>query len=115
MTRYIKTKVIRELVDESDKCANYPNSDVIKNYNCPMWIMNNGLFDESGYNIDHKEEFSKTHNNDLSNLQLLCVCCHKVKTKLFMDNKCEFTSTQISRGAGFMDVVEEECGKKRKR
>jgi len=113
-SRYIKKAVRNELV-KSTQCSNYPDSNVIKNYNCPMWLLYNGHFDDSGYEIDHIDEFSKTHNNDLSNLQLLCVCCHKVKTKLFMDNKCEFTSTRINRGAGFMDVVEEECGRKRKR
>jgi hypothetical protein len=105
MTRYIKTQVLRELVADSDnKCANYPNSDVIKNYNCPMWIINNGLFDESGYNVDHKEEFSKTHNNEKSNLQLLCLCCHAVKTRRFRKNKNIFTTSEIDKGKALMDV-----------
>ena len=34
--------------------------NIIKNYNCPMWILYDGSFDESGYEIDHIEEFSKT-------------------------------------------------------
>jgi hypothetical protein len=76
-------------------------------------MLYNGFFDESGYEIDHIDEFSKTHNNELSNLQLLCACCHKVKTKLFLKNKCIFTSTEINNGACLMDVVEEGCKKRR--
>jgi len=106
-SRYIKKDVLNKLFEKSNKCSNYPGSDVIKNYKCPMWILYNGDFDESGYEIDHIDEFSKTYNNDLSNLQLLCACCHSVKTKLFFKNKCLFTSMEIKNGACLMDVVDE--------
>lgn len=72
------------------KCANYPNSDICKleNYECPLWAKNGnnkGCFDESGYDIDHIEEYSKTKNNSEENLQALCKSCHTVKTKRFMN------------------------------
>jgi len=108
-----KITVKREILSESDKCANYPNSDVIKNYNCPMWILNEGLFDESGYNIDHIDEYALTHNNEKLNLQLLCICCHAVKTKRFMNNGYQFTTSEIDRGRALMDVEQPEK-KKRK-
>ena len=113
-SRYIKKDILDKLLEKSSQCSNYIGSNVIKNYNCPMWLLYNGFFDDSGYEIDHIDEFSKTYNNDLSNLQLLCVCCHKVKTKLFVKNKCTFTSTEISNGACLMDI-DKECIKKRKR
>lgn len=113
-SRYIPIKIRRELVLESDgRCANYPNSNVIKNYNCPMWIINNGLFDESDYEFDHKEELSKTNDNKKSNLQLLCQCCHAVKTKRFMKNGHQFTTSEIDRGRALMDI-EQPVNKKRK-
>ena len=114
-SRYIKKDVYDKLREKSgNKCSNYPGSNIIKDYKCPMWLLYNGEIDESGVETDHIDEFSITHNNDLDNLQLLCVCCHKVKTKLFMKNKGIFTSTEISNGACLMDV-DEECCKKRRR
>lgn len=103
--RYIKKSIKRKLFETYDmKCANFPNSNLI-NYQCPMWRWNNGNFDESGYEIDHIDEYALSNNNNLDNLQLLCVCCHKVKTKLFMKNKCLLTTNQIIKnGAGLMDV-----------
>jgi phage/plasmid-associated DNA primase len=71
------------------ECANRPgaNLEKLENYQCPMWqkdTENKGQFDESGYHIDHIEEFSITHNDDISNLQALCGSCHTVKTKMFL-------------------------------
>jgi len=112
-SRYIKKDVLYELLKEPLQCSNYPGSNKVKNYNCPMWLLYNGSFDDSGYEVDHIEEFSKTHNNNLSNLQLLCACCHKVKTKIFIKNKCIFTSTELDGGECLMDI-EKDSGKKRK-
>lgn len=111
---HIPIDIRRQLHEKYKQCANFPNSGVIKDYCCPMWLLYNGYFDASEYEIDHIDEVSKTNDNSLSNLQLLCACCHKIKTKVFMKNKCIFTSTEIANGACLMDVVE-ECGKKRKR
>ena len=112
-SRYIKKEIKKNLFEKYNmKCANFPNSNSILNYDCPMWKLYNGNFDSSGYEIDHIDEFSHTCNNTISNLQLLCVCCHSVKTKLFTKNKCIFTTREIiNNGAGLMDV---EKNKKRK-
>ena len=113
-SRYIKKNVKIELFNKYPKCANYPDSGIILNYNCPMWKLYDGDFDSSGYEIDHIDEFSRTNNNDVDNLQLLCVCCHKVKTRLFMKNKCSFTYTEIANGSCLMDI-DKESNKKRKK
>jgi hypothetical protein len=49
----------------------------VDDYTCPM---NGQPFDESGYEIDHIKELREGGTNDLSNLQALCVSCHRVKT-----------------------------------
>jgi hypothetical protein len=49
------------------------------------------------YDIDHIEMHSLTKNNDVSNLQALCLCCHRVKTtheirerrKHYKDTSCD--------------------------
>jgi hypothetical protein len=49
----------------------------VSEYKCPM---NGEPFDESGFEIDHIKELRDGGTNDLSNLQALCVMCHRVKT-----------------------------------
>ena len=68
------------------RCANKHGSNVVEDYDCPMWSNEkyNGNFDESGYDIDHIEEYSINQNNSIENLQALCKSCHSVKTKQFM-------------------------------
>lgn len=73
------------------KCANKPNSEIrnLEKYMCPLWKINGinqGSFDESGYDIDHRIEFSICHDNSIDNLQALCKSCHSVKTRRFMNN-----------------------------
>lgn len=72
------------------RCANKPGVQIkgIENYSCPLWNTTNedrGMFDESGYQIDHIDEFSISHNDMEDNLQALCLMCHSVKTKRFMN------------------------------
>src|SRR5437868_14377951 len=74
------------------KCKNKPGSNLkgLENYSCPLWKIdgeNRGSFDEAGYEIDHIEEFSISKNNNIKNLQALCLPCHNVKTKNFYANK----------------------------
>jgi len=68
------------------KCANSPKSNVVKNYSCPLWENKGrqGSFGEEGYHIDHIKEFCVSKNDDITNLQALCVSCHSVKTKRFV-------------------------------
>lgn len=68
------------------KCANKINSQIVKNYNCPLWQNKdrNGSFGEEGYQIDHIIEHSISKNDSPDNLQALCLSCHSVKTRRFM-------------------------------
>jgi hypothetical protein len=68
-----------------------------------MWRCNDGLIDESGHNIDHIIEVAIGGTNDSSNLQVLCVSCHSVKTKRAARLKWLYNSIEIDNGAGFMD------------
>ena len=49
----------------------------VQEYQCPL---KGEPFDESGYEIDHIKELRDGGTNDLSNLQALCIMCHRVKT-----------------------------------
>ena len=49
----------------------------ISDYTCPM---KGEPFDESGYEIDHIKELRDGGTNEESNLQALCIMCHRVKT-----------------------------------
>ena len=59
----------------------------MEGYNCLLWSNFNenlkGSFDRSGYHIDHKVEFSISHDDSFDNLQALCLGCHGMKTKSF--------------------------------
>ena len=107
----ISAKVRNELLLRN-QCANRPGvfAPGCKDYICPLWKSNNGSFDESGYEIDHIIEVTHGGSNDLDNLQLLCPCCHSVKTKRCAKQKWQFTSDEIDDGRSFMDI-----DKKRKR
>lgn len=80
------------------KCANVFNSQVVKNYNCPLWENKerNGSFGEEGYQIDHIVEHSISKNDSPDNLQALCLSCHSVKTKRFMIST-DFQSTRSTK------------------
>jgi hypothetical protein len=80
------------------KCANMLNSDIVKNYNCPLWENKerNGSFGEEGYQIDHIVEHSISKNDAPENLQALCLSCHSVKTKRFMI-LTDFQSTKSTK------------------
>ena len=49
----------------------------VEGYTCPL---DKKPFDESGYEIDHIMELCKGGSNEDSNLQALCIMCHRVKT-----------------------------------
>ena len=58
----------------------------MRDYSCPISTGFNadtsprdGSFDASGYHVDHID--SDRNNNSEDNCQLLCPCCHAVKTK----------------------------------
>ena len=106
------TSIRKELL-ERVHCANHPQFPATgcKDYICPLWKCNNGLFDESGKEIDHIIEVTQGGTNDLDNLQVLCPCCHSVKTKRCAKQKWDFNSVEIDRGACYMETE----NKKRKK
>jgi hypothetical protein len=97
------------------QCANNPHigfAPGCKDYICPLWIFNNGFFDESGFQIDHILEVTQGGTNDIHNLQVLCPCCHSVKTKRAAKQKWLFTSQEIDTGRALMEVKVEKERKK---
>lgn len=93
MSKRKVSEALKKLIagKQTYKCANLLNSNVIKNYNCPLWQNKEraGSFGEEGYQIDHIIEHSVSKDDSPENLQALCISCHSVKTKRFMimDNK----------------------------
>ena len=82
------------------KCA------TITNYECPLWNGNrDGSFDESGYEIDHIIEFSLTQNDNVDNLQALCLLCHRVKTKRFTQKRKKILNVDITNS--IMDIYDD--------
>ncbi len=49
----------------------------VSDYACPL---SGNPFDEAGYEIDHIIPLSEGGSNDTSNLQALCLMCHRVKS-----------------------------------
>ena len=69
ITEAIKKRIVNK---QGYKCNG------IADYICPL---NGNVFDESGYDIDHILPISQGGSSDDCNLQALCTCCHRVKTK----------------------------------
>jgi 5-methylcytosine-specific restriction endonuclease McrA len=111
-TRKTISVSIRKQLLQSNQCANNPQNPATGcvNYICPMWKSNDGYFDESGFEIDHIVEVTHGGTNELSNLQVLCPCCHSVKTKRCAKQNWNFTSSEIDSGRANMEIC-----KKRKR
>ena len=108
----IPAEIKKELLFRK-QCANNPSNQApgCSSYYCPLWAQHGGYFDESGYEIDHIIEVKHGGTNELSNLQLLCPCCHAVKTKRCAKQKWDFTSLEIESGRAHMEI----SGCKRKR
>jgi len=49
----------------------------VEGYKCPL---RGAPFDEAGYEVDHIIALKDGGSNDPSNLQALCLMCHRVKT-----------------------------------
>jgi hypothetical protein len=55
----------------------YMCAATVENYKCPLL----GIpFDEAGYEVDHILPLSEGGTNEASNLQALCLMCHRVKS-----------------------------------
>jgi 5-methylcytosine-specific restriction endonuclease McrA len=103
--RIISLDIRKELLNK-EVCDNRPEKPAVgcKGYLCPLWKSNGGFFDESGKQIDHIVEFCHGGTNDIFNLQVLCPCCHAVKTKRAQTQKWDFTSVQIDNGSAHMQI-----------
>jgi len=98
--RHIPKHIMNAVLKRQDnKCANS-----IKDYQCLLWKINNGNFDEAGYQFDHINEYCLTKDNSLDNIQALCPNCHSVKTKKFRKNKNLFTTQELDNGSGLMEI-----------
>ena len=64
--------LIRRVILQRTHCDNSPHNPAIgcKEYICPLWKCNNGMFDESGKEIDHIIEVKFGGTNELKNLQV---------------------------------------------
>jgi hypothetical protein len=93
-------------VAASGKCHNRPDRPAVGciGYDCPMWRLNGGNFDEAGFEIDHIVEVKHGGTNEIHNLQALCPSCHAVKTKRCSKQKWDFTSEEIESGRSHMAV-----------
>jgi 5-methylcytosine-specific restriction endonuclease McrA len=86
--RKVTESVKKSVAAKQDfKCANFPGSNIISDYECVYHQCRSGTFDEAGYEIDHVVEFSETQDDKISNLQALCIPCHRVKTTRFNRKK----------------------------
>jgi 5-methylcytosine-specific restriction endonuclease McrA len=113
--RRIISLVIRKELLSRQRCSNSPSFPAIgcNGYKCPLWNGPlQGLFDESGKEIDHIVEVKHGGSNELSNLQVLCPCCHSVKTKRCAKQKWDFDSIEIHNGRAHMET---ETNKKKRR
>jgi len=101
----INTSIRKELLSRIT-CANNPLSPATgcKGYICPLWKCDNGLFDESGKEIDHIIEVTLGGTNDINNLQVLCPCCHSVKTKRCTKQKWEFNRDKIDNNHAHIEI-----------
>jgi len=106
-SRYISNKIKEQvLIRQSYTCANSPFTPALNlhDYKCLLWICREGVFDESGYDFDHIDEHCISVNNTLSNIQALCPNCHRVKTRKFMKQKQDFTTSELANGQQHMDI-----------
>ena len=92
MSRNISEKIKKQIAGKQRyRCNNRPESTLrnLEGFSCPLWENSDdpGIFDESGYDIDHIVEFSLTMDNSNDNLQALCKVCHKEKTRRFLTKK----------------------------
>lgn len=62
------------LVRQAFRCKGVPD------YTCPLLATTGGLFDAAGYDMDHLIPLVFGGSTDPSNLQALCVSCHRIKT-----------------------------------
>lgn len=94
----------RVIARQRFRCANSPQNKLegLDNFKCPLWEKpepDKGMFNDTGrdYDIDHISEFCLTHDDSLSNLQALCLHCHRMKTTTFASNRPTRKYKKISK------------------
>ena len=107
-----KKYICREVKDMVLKNQQYKCANSIKDYNCLLWMINNGNFDESGYQFDHINEFCLSSDNTVNNIQALCPNCHAVKTKRFMGDK---SMNSLERHNDYTPMTDKDTIIKKKR
>lgn len=68
ITEFMKKEIIHR---QNNRCPG------ISDYDCPFRGV---IFDRSGYHIDHIMALADGGEDEMHNLQALCLCCHRVKT-----------------------------------
>ena len=48
---------------------------------CPCWLLRDGSFDSTGWEVDHESRWSDTFNDTDWNLSAKCYYCHARKTR----------------------------------
>jgi hypothetical protein len=100
MARNVSESVKKRVAGKQNfKCANSNDRTLkgLEGFFCPLWQIKGsiqGIFNESGYEIDHIVEHSISHDDNENNLQALCLMCHSVKSKRFATNKAKNNSKQ---------------------
>jgi hypothetical protein len=104
------SEVIKRQLRAREQCENSPQNPGIgcEGYLCPMWIYNNGHFDASGKEIDHKLERACGGTDQLNNLQVLCPCCHSYKTRKYLSNR-GIATEWYDFGVRHMDIDGVKC------
>lgn len=69
----------------------------VSGYACPL---KGAPFDEAGYEVDHIVPLSEGGSNDVSNLQALCLMCHRVKSNRASAGKPKKTVTSTDGWGG---------------
>lgn len=72
-----KRKVSAALKKQVAGTQRFTCASNVEGYSCPL---NGNPFDEAGFEIDHIKPLSEGGSNDTSNLQALCLMCHRVKS-----------------------------------
>lgn len=107
-------EAIKRILLKRLHCENIPQKPGVgcDGYICPMWIYNNGNFDDSGREIDHKIERACGGTDDISNLQVLCPCCHSFKTRKYLTNR-GIAAEWFDAGVRHMDIDKVLCKNKK--
>ena len=92
--------------NQNGKCANNPMYPAtgLKDYKCLLWMINDGKFDASGCQYDHKDEHALGGQATIENTQALCPNCHAYKTAKFRTHKNQFTTGEIDDGRAMMQI-----------